>query len=71
MSDEKVITNPANTVFPINELIKKRWSARAFSTKSVEKVKLLSNWRHQGGHLHQIMNNHGDTLCLQMNIQRN
>ena len=42
MSDEKVITNPANTVFPINELIKKRWSARAFSTKSVEKVKLLS-----------------------------
>jgi nitroreductase len=42
MYDEKVITNPANTVFPINELIKKRWSARAFSTKSVEKVKLLS-----------------------------
>src|SRR5215203_7059881 len=42
MSDENVITNPANTVFPINELIKKRWSARAFTTKSVEKVKLLS-----------------------------
>ena len=42
MYDQKVNTNPANTVFPINELIKMRWSARAFSTKSVEKVKLLS-----------------------------
>ena len=37
-----VITKTANTDYPINELIAKRWSARAFSTRSVEKSKLLS-----------------------------
>src|SRR3712207_1251681 len=35
---------PYTTLFrsPINELITRRWSARAFSTKTVEKSKLLS-----------------------------
>ena len=37
-----IITKSAKTDFPINELISKRWSARAFSTRSVEKSKLLS-----------------------------
>lgn len=37
-----VIAKPANTDHPINELIAKRWSARAFSTRSVKKLKLLS-----------------------------
>lgn len=37
-----VITKTANIDYPINELIAKRWSARAFSTRPVEKSKLLS-----------------------------
>jgi nitroreductase len=37
-----MITKTANTDYPINELIAKRWSARAFSTRPVEKLKLLS-----------------------------
>jgi len=40
--DNEIITKSANTDFPINELISRRWSARAFSTRSVEKSKLLS-----------------------------
>ena len=36
------ITKTANTDHPINELIAKRWSARSFSTRPVEKSKLLS-----------------------------
>src|SRR6187200_2617919 len=37
-----IITKIAKTDYPINELIAKRWSARAFSTRQVEKSKLLS-----------------------------
>ena len=37
-----IITKPAKTDHPINDLIAKRWSARAFSTHSVERSKLLS-----------------------------
>ena len=37
-----IITKMAKTDYPISELISKRWSARAFSTKPVEKSKLLS-----------------------------
>jgi nitroreductase len=37
-----LINKPANTDFPINELLTRRWSARAFSTKPVEKAKLMS-----------------------------
>ena len=37
-----IITKPAKTDHPINELIAKRWSTRAFSTRPVEKSKLLS-----------------------------
>jgi nitroreductase len=37
-----IITKPAKTDHPINELIAKRWSARAFSSRSVERLKLLS-----------------------------
>ena len=37
-----IITKPANTDYPINELIARRWSARAFSTRPVERSKLLS-----------------------------
>ena len=37
-----IITKTAKTDYPINELISRRWSARAFSTKPVEKSKLLS-----------------------------
>src|SRR5215472_2322183 len=36
------ITKTANADHPINELIAKRWSARAFSTRPVERLKLLS-----------------------------
>ena len=37
-----MISKIANTDFPIHDLIARRWSARAFSTKKVEKSKLLS-----------------------------
>ncbi|MGH9974524.1 MAG: nitroreductase family protein, partial [Nitrososphaeraceae archaeon] len=37
-----MITKIAKTGHPVNELIAKRWSARAFSTKPVERSKLLS-----------------------------
>jgi nitroreductase len=41
-SKKEIITKIANTHFPINGLIARRWSARAFSTRPVEKAKLLS-----------------------------
>jgi nitroreductase len=37
-----MITKPAKTGYPISELIARRWSARAFSTRRVERSKLLS-----------------------------
>ena len=37
-----IITKTAKADYPIHELIAKRWSARAFSTRPVEKSKLLS-----------------------------
>jgi nitroreductase len=40
--DNDLITKIANTDFPIHKLIARRWSARAFSSKKVEKSKLLS-----------------------------
>ncbi len=40
--EKNLITKVAKTNFPIHSLIAQRWSARAFSTKSVEKSKLLS-----------------------------
>ena len=39
---EPIITKMAKTDYPINEIISRRWSARAFSTRPVEKLKLLS-----------------------------
>ena len=39
---EEVIENRAKTDFPIHQLIAKRWSARAFSTRPVERPKLLT-----------------------------
>jgi nitroreductase len=36
------VTKIAKTGYPVNELIAMRWSARAFSTKPVERSKLLS-----------------------------
>ena len=41
-SKKEIITKIANTHFPIDGLIARRWSARAFSTRPVEKAKLLS-----------------------------
>jgi nitroreductase len=41
-STTTTITKTAKTEYPINELIAKRWSARAFSTRPVELSKLLS-----------------------------
>jgi nitroreductase len=41
-NNNDLITKIANTDFPIHKLIARRWSARAFSTKKVEKSKLLS-----------------------------
>src|ERR671911_2155832 len=38
----KIITKMAKTDYPISDLISRRWSARAFSTRPVEKLKLLS-----------------------------
>jgi len=41
-NENNLISKIANTDFPIHNLIARRWSARAFSTKTVEKSKLLS-----------------------------
>ncbi|MER5176090.1 MAG: nitroreductase family protein [Candidatus Nitrosocosmicus sp.] len=40
--NKELIKKPAKTDHPINELIAKRWSARSFSTRTVEKSKLFS-----------------------------
>jgi nitroreductase len=40
--ETNLISKIANTDFPIHNIIARRWSARAFSTKPVEKSKLLS-----------------------------
>jgi nitroreductase len=40
--NKELIKKPAKTDYSINELIANRWSARSFSTKPVEKSKLLS-----------------------------
>jgi Nitroreductase family len=37
-----IITKMATADYPISEIISRRWSARAFSTKPVEKSKFLS-----------------------------
>jgi nitroreductase len=37
-----ILTKTAKADFPISEIISRRWSARAFSTRHVEKSKLLS-----------------------------
>jgi nitroreductase len=42
LDKKEIIANKANTDYPISEIIAKRWSARAFSTKPVENSKLLS-----------------------------
>ena len=42
MDKKEIISNKANTDYPVSEIIAKRWSARAFSTKPVENSKLLS-----------------------------
>ena len=41
-NENNLISKIANTDFPIHNLIARRWSARAFSTKTVEKSKLIS-----------------------------
>lgn len=41
-NENNLISKIANTNFPIHNLIARRWSARAFSPKTVEKSKLLS-----------------------------
>jgi len=40
--DNSIIDNHAVTDHPIHDLLRKRWSARAFSTRRVEKTKLFS-----------------------------
>jgi nitroreductase len=40
--EESIIDNHAITDYPIHDLLRKRWSARAFSAKKVEKIKLFS-----------------------------
>src|ERR671927_1519907 len=39
---KEIVAKNAKTDFPINDIIARRWSARAFSTRAVEKSKLLS-----------------------------
>jgi nitroreductase len=42
LEKEEIVVNRANTDHPVSEIIAKRWSARAFSTRPVEFSKLLS-----------------------------
>jgi nitroreductase len=39
---KEIMKNPASTKIPLHELIRQRWSPRAFSDRSVEKEKLFS-----------------------------
>ena len=41
-NENNLIEKIANTDFPVHDLIARRWSARALSTKAVEKSKLFS-----------------------------
>ena len=42
MDNKEIVAKTAKTDYPVSELISRRWSARAFSTRPVEKRKLLS-----------------------------
>jgi nitroreductase len=42
LDKKEIVANRANTDYPVSEIIAKRWSARAFSTRPVEFSKLLS-----------------------------
>jgi Nitroreductase family len=42
LDKKEIVAKTAKTDYPVSELISKRWSARAFSTRLVEKLKLLS-----------------------------
>jgi nitroreductase len=42
LEKKEIVTNRAKTDYPISEIIARRWSARAFSTRLVENSKLLS-----------------------------
>src|ERR671922_495902 len=42
LARKEIVAKNAETDHPVSELIAKRWSARAFSTRPVEKSKLLS-----------------------------
>ena len=42
MDKKEIVAKTAKTDYPVSELILRRWSARAFSTRPVEKRKLLS-----------------------------
>jgi len=42
LDSKGIVVNRAKTDYPISEIISRRWSARAFSTRSVESSKLLS-----------------------------
>src|SRR5918996_1163546 len=42
LDTKEIVVNRANTDYPVSEIIVKRWSARAFSTRPVEFSKLLS-----------------------------
>lgn len=42
LDKKEIVVNRANTDHPVSEIIAKRWSARAFSTRPVEFSKLLS-----------------------------
>src|SRR3989337_4322119 len=42
MDKKEIVAKTAKTDYPVSELISRRWSARAFSARSVEKTQLLS-----------------------------
>jgi nitroreductase len=42
LDKKEIVTNRAKTDYPISDIIIRRWSARAFSTRPVENSKLLS-----------------------------
>jgi nitroreductase len=42
LDKKEIVAKTAKTDYPVSELISRRWSARAFSTRPVENYKLLS-----------------------------
>jgi len=52
---------PADTQHQIHDLLRRRWSPRAFDDRPIEREKLQSLFEALGGRLHRITSSLGDS----------